>query len=86
MKVLVEFVGKLAKEANISKYWAFLDEATTLGDFFNALERDKGIKINPQKMNIVVLVNGHSANFPEDLNIKLKELDKIVIMYPVAGG
>lgn len=86
MKVLVEFVGKLAKEVNVSKYWTFLDEEATLGDFLNALERDKGIKINPRKMNVTILVNGHSANFPEDLNIKLKELDKIVIMYPVAGG
>lgn len=86
MKVFVEFIGQLAKEINVSGLWTFLNEGSTLRDFLKALEKEKGIKINPNEKSVVILVNGYSANFPEDLNTKLKEFDKIVIMYPTVGG
>jgi molybdopterin converting factor small subunit len=76
----------LAQQIDAPEFWMFLEEGSTVGDFLKKLEKDKGIKINLNDRNIVILVNGRSIKFLGNLEAKLRELNKIVIMPVVAGG
>ncbi|NJE07489.1 MoaD/ThiS family protein [Thermococcus sp. M39] len=86
MKVYVKFIGPLRQQVEVPEFWVFLKPDSTISDLLDELEKNRGIKIDPQDRNVVILVNGRSIEFLERLNTKLKDLDKIVIMPVAAGG
>jgi molybdopterin converting factor small subunit len=84
MKVFVEFIGRIAGK-NISE-WINLNDDASLKDLLEIIEKNKGVKINLDKTAIIILINGRHIHYLNGLNTKLKEMDKVVIMPPVAGG
>jgi len=86
MKVFVKLIAQAAEGADKPEFWVFLGENSTLGDLLKKLERERGIKIEWDKRNIVILINGRSAEFLGGVKAKLKDMDRIVIMPVAAGG
>ena len=86
MKVFVKLIAQAAEGADKPEFWVFLGENSTLGDLLKKLERERGIKIGWGKRDIVILINGRSAEFLGGVKAKLKDMDKIVIMPVAAGG
>ncbi|MEM2703521.1 MAG: MoaD/ThiS family protein [Candidatus Bathyarchaeia archaeon] len=83
MKVFVEIIGRIAEGKNISE-WIHLSDGASLKDLLETLKNR--IKINFNKTAITILLNGRQVDYHEALNIKIKELDRVIITSPVAGG
>jgi len=86
MKVFVKLIAQAAEGVDKPEFWVFLGENSTLGDLLKKLERERGIKIGWGKRDIVILINGRSAEFLGGVKAKLKDMDRIVIMPVAAGG
>ncbi|ACS90669.1 hypothetical protein TSIB_1618 [Thermococcus sibiricus MM 739] len=86
MKVFVKLIAQVAEGIERLEFWVFLEENSTLGDLLKKLELERKIKIEWDKRNIVILINGRSAEFLGGVKAKLKDMDKIVIMPVAAGG
>jgi len=86
MKVFVKLIGHVARGVYDPEFWVSLDEGSTLKDLIEKLIREKGIKFELDKGDVVVLINGRSSDFLGGLGTQLKDMDKIVIMPVVAGG
>ncbi|RLF75776.1 hypothetical protein DRN51_03360 [Thermococci archaeon] len=63
-----------------------MEENSTLDDLLKKLELERRIKIEWDEQNIVILINGRSAEFLGRVKAKLKDMNKIVIMPVAAGG
>ncbi|USS39810.1 MoaD/ThiS family protein [Thermococcus aggregans] len=85
MKVFVKLIAQAAEGVDKPEFWVFLEENSTLGDLLKKLERERGIKID-EKRNIVILINGRSAEFLGGTKARLKDMDKVIIMPVAAGG
>lgn len=86
MKVYLKFSGDARQKFGISDMWLFLQSEATVEELLTKLEREKGIKLNLENTNIVVLLNGRRIEFVGGLKTQLKDLDEIVIMPIIAGG
>lgn len=86
MKVFVKLIAQVAEGIDKPEFWVFLEENSTLDDLLKKLLLERGIKIKWDKRNIVILINGSSAEFLGGVKAKLKDMDKIVIMPVAAGG
>ena len=86
MKVFVKLIAQVAEGIGRPEFWIFLEENSTLEDLLKKLELERRIKIEWDKRNIVILINGRSAEFLGGVKAKLKDMDKIVIMPVAAGG
>jgi molybdopterin converting factor small subunit len=47
---------------------------------------ERGVKLNLETNNIVVLVNGRRIEFMGGLDVKLKDLDEILVASIFGGG
>ena len=71
----------------ISDTWLFFDKnEVTVRELVTKLEKERGLELNLEIPNIVVLVNGRRIEFMGGLDTKLKDLDEIVVASIVAGG
>ena len=87
MKVLVKFVGSPYVITGISDTWLVFDKnEITVRELLTKLEMERGVKLNLETDNIVVLVNGRRIEFMGGLDAKLKDLDEIVVASIVGGG
>ena len=87
MRVLVKFVGSPYVITGISDTWLVFDKnEITVQELLTKLEMEKGVKLNLEIANIVVLVNGRRIEFMGGLDAKLKDLDEIVVASIVGGG
>ena len=86
MKVFVKLIAQVAEDIDRPEFWGFLEENSTLDDLLKKLELERRIKIEWDEQNIVILMNGRSAEFLGRVKAKLKDMDKIVIMPVAAGG
>ena len=86
MKVFVKLIAQVAEGIDRPEFWGFLEENSTLGDLLKKLELERRIKIERDEQNIVILINGRSAEFLGRVKAKLKDMNKIVIMPVAAGG
>ncbi|MEM2103585.1 MAG: MoaD/ThiS family protein [Candidatus Bathyarchaeia archaeon] len=82
VKIFVEFAGKLVRMAKVSGFWIFSEEELTVKDLIEKIEKEKGVKI-AEDPSTVILVNGCSI---EKLDVKLRDLDKVVITPFSIGG
>jgi molybdopterin converting factor small subunit len=87
MKVLVKFVGSPYVITGISDTWFVFDKnEITVRELLTKLETEKGVKLNLEIPNIVVLVNGRRIEFMGGLDAKLKDSDEIVVASIIGGG
>lgn len=87
MKVLVKFVGSPYVITGISDTWfVFGKNEITVRELLTKLETEKGVKLNLEIPNIVVLVNGRRIEFMGGLDTELKDSDEIVIASIIGGG
>jgi molybdopterin converting factor small subunit len=87
MKVLVKFVGSPYVITGISDTWLVFDKnEITVRELLTKLETEKGVKLNLEIPNIVVLVNGRRIEFMGGLDAKLKDSDEIVVASIIGGG
>ena len=86
MKVFVKLIAQVAEGIDRPEFWGFLEENSTLDDVLKKLELERRIKIEWDEQNIVILINGRSAEFLGRVKAKLKDMNKIVIMPVAAGG
>jgi molybdopterin converting factor small subunit len=87
MKVLVKFVGSPYVITGISDTWLVFDRNDiTVRELLTKLEMEKGVKLNLEIPNIVVLVNGRDIEFMGGLDAKLKDSDEVVVASIIAGG
>ncbi|OYT33183.1 hypothetical protein B6U96_16950 [Archaeoglobales archaeon ex4484_92] len=86
MKVFVKLIAQVAEGIDRPEFWGFLEENSTLDDLLKKLELERRIKIEWDEQNIVILINGRSAEFLGRVKAKLKDMNKIVIMPVAAGG
>jgi molybdopterin synthase sulfur carrier subunit len=87
MKVLVKFVGSPYVITGISDTWFVFDEnEITVRELLTKLETEKGVKLNLEIPNIVVLVNGRRIEFMAGLDTGLKDSDEIVVASIIGGG
>ena len=87
MKVLVKFVGSPYVITGISDTWLVFDKhGITVRELLTKLEMERGVKLNLEIANIVVLVNGRDVEFRGGLDAKLEDSDEIVVASIVGGG
>jgi molybdopterin converting factor small subunit len=87
MKVLVKFVGSPYVITGISDTWLVFDKnEITVRELLTKLEMERGVKLNLEIANIVVLVNGRDIEFMGGLDAELKDLDEVVVASIIAGG
>jgi len=87
MKVLVKFVGSPYVVTGIADTWLVFDKnEITVRELLTKLEMEKGVKLNLEIANIVVLVNGRDIEFMGGLDAKLKDSDEIVVASIIGGG
>jgi molybdopterin synthase sulfur carrier subunit len=87
MKVLVKFVGSPYVIIGISDTWLVFDKnEITVRELLTKLEMERGVKLNLEIANIVVLVNGRHIEFMGGLDTELKDLDEVVVASIIAGG
>jgi molybdopterin converting factor small subunit len=86
MKVHLKFSGDARQKFGISDMWLPLQDEATVEKLLTKLEREKGVKLNLENTNIVVLLNGRRIEFVGGLKARLKDLDEIVVMPILAGG
>jgi len=86
MKVFVKLIAQVVEGIDRPEFWVFLEENSTLDDLLKKLELERRIKIEWDEQNIVILINGRSAEFLGRVKAKLKDMNKIVIMPVAAGG
>jgi len=87
MKVLAKFVGSPYTIVGVSDMWLFFDkDEITVRGLLTKLEMERGVKLNLETNNIVVLVNGRRIEFMGGLDAKLKDLDEVVVASIVGGG
>jgi molybdopterin synthase sulfur carrier subunit len=87
MKVLVKFVGSPYVITGISDTWLVFDKnEITVRELFTKLEMERGVKLNLEIANIVVLVNGRRIEFMAGLDTGLKDSDEIVVASIIGGG
>jgi len=87
MKVLVKFVGSPYVITGISDTWLVFDKnEITVRELLTKLEMERGVKLNLEIANIVVLVNGRDVEFRGGLDAKLEDSDEIVVASIVGGG
>ena len=87
MKVLVKFVGSPYVITGISDTWLVFDKnEITVRDTLTKLEMERGVKLNLEIANIVVLVNGRRIEFMAGLDTGLKDSDEVVVASIIGGG
>lgn len=87
MKVLVKFVGSPYVITGISDTWFVFDKnEITVRELLTKLEMERGVKLNLEIANIVVLVNGRRIEFMGGLDAELKDLDEVVVASIIGGG
>lgn len=87
MKVLVKFVGSPYVITGISDTWLVFDKnEITVRELLTKLEMERGVKLNLEIANIVVLVNGRRIEFMGGLDAELKDLDEVVVASIIGGG
>jgi len=87
MKALVKFIGSPYVTFGISDTWLFFDKnEVTVRELVTKLEKERGIELNLEISNIVVLVNGRDIEFMAGLDTELKDLDEVVVAFIIAGG
>jgi molybdopterin synthase sulfur carrier subunit len=87
MKVLVKFVGSPYVITGISDTWLVFDKnEITVRELLTKLEMERGVKLNLEIANIVVLVNGRRIEFMAGLDTGLKDSDEIVVASIIGGG
>ncbi len=86
MKVRLKFAGDIHKKFGVADLWLSLNNEATVKEILSKLEREKGIKIDLEDTNMVVLVNGRRVEFIGGLNAILKDMDEVVVMPIIAGG
>lgn len=87
MRVLVKFVGSPYVITGITDTWLVFDKnEITVRELLTKLEVERGVKLNLEIANIVVLVNGRRIEFMGGLDTGLKDSDEIVVASIVAGG
>jgi len=87
MKVLAKFVGSPYKIVGVSDIWLFFDtDEVTVRELLTKIETERGVKLNLETDNIVVLVNGRRIEFMGGLDARLKDSDEIVVASIIGGG
>jgi molybdopterin converting factor small subunit len=87
MKVLVKFVGSPYVITGISDTWFVFDKnEITVRELLTKLEMERGVKLNLEIPNIVVLANGRRIEFMAGLDTGLKDSDEIVVASIIGGG
>ena len=87
MRVRAKFVGSPYTIVGISDTWLFFDKnEVTVRELVTKLEKERGIELNLEISNIVVLVNGRDIEFMAGLDTELKDLDEVVVASIIAGG
>jgi len=87
MKVRAKFVGSPHTIVGASDIWFFFDkDEITVHELLTKLEMERGVKLDVESDNIVVLVNGRRIEFIGGLDAKLKDLDEIVVASISGGG
>lgn len=87
MRVRAKFVGSPYTIVGVSDIWLFFDKnEITVRELLTTLEMERGVKLNLESDNIVVLVNGRRIEFMGGLDAKLKDLDEVVVASIVGGG
>jgi molybdopterin converting factor small subunit len=83
VKVLVQLLGSFARQVENPEFWMFLNGDATLRELLKSLTEHKGVKINIESLDTLVLVNGLSL---KSLDYKLKDMDKVTFLSLVFGG
>ena len=87
MRVRAKFVGSPYTIVGVSDIWLFFDkDEITVRELLTKLEMERGVKLNLETDNIVVLMNGRRIEFMGGLDAKLKDLDEVVLASIVGGG
>ncbi len=82
IRIYVRLMG-VEKDCETSEFWITLEKGSSLSDLLKHLE-EKGCKI--PYPGFFILLNGKFVTTETDHEIKLENLDRVIVIPPLGGG